>query len=121
MEFLPQGKTVDTDFYLEVLKRLKESVRRKRPDLWARAPNSEYCRMFLHHDNASCHTANRTLALIGESDILMVSHPPYSPDLTPCDFWAFPFLKNHLGGHKFCTIPDVQAAVRKVFRQTDPG
>ncbi len=120
MEFLPQGETVDTDFYLEVLKRLKESVRRKRPELWLRPPGSEYRRMLLHHDNASCHMATRTLALIGESDILMVSHPPYSPDLVPCDFWAFPFMKNHLRGHKFQTIPDVQTAVRRVFREAPP-
>ncbi len=33
LEFLPQGETVDTDYYLEVLQRLKESVRRKRPEL----------------------------------------------------------------------------------------
>lgn len=119
LEFLPQGETVDTDYYLEVLKCLKESVRRKRPDLWKRQPGTDTRTMLLHHDNASCHTATRTLALIRESGIDMVSHPPYSPDLAPCDFWAFPFLKNHLRGHKFQSINDVQTAVRRVFRECD--
>jgi hypothetical protein len=25
-------------------------------------------------------------------------HPPYSPDLAPCDFWAFPTMKREIRG-----------------------
>jgi hypothetical protein len=25
-----------------------------------------------------------------------LEHPPYSPDLASCDFWAFPTIKNEL-------------------------
>jgi hypothetical protein len=28
-------------------------------------------------------------------------HTPYSPDLAPCDFWAFPAMKRKLRGKKF--------------------
>jgi hypothetical protein len=28
-------------------------------------------------------------------------HPSYSPDLAPCDFWAFPTMKRELRGKKF--------------------
>jgi len=27
-----------------------------------------------------------------------LEHPPYSPDLAPCDFWAFPSMKRELRG-----------------------
>jgi hypothetical protein len=27
-------------------------------------------------------------------------HPPYSPNLAPCDFWAFPTMKRELPGKK---------------------
>jgi len=30
-----------------------------------------------------------------------LEHPPYSPDLTPCDFWAFATMKMELRGKKF--------------------
>jgi hypothetical protein len=30
-----------------------------------------------------------------------LEHPPYSPDLAPCDFWAFPTMKMGLRGKKF--------------------
>jgi hypothetical protein len=30
-----------------------------------------------------------------------LEHPPYSPNLAPCDFWAFPTMKRELWGKKF--------------------
>ena len=30
-----------------------------------------------------------------------VLHPPYSPDLAPCDYWLFRRLKDHLSGNDF--------------------
>jgi hypothetical protein len=35
-EFLCHGQTVNKEYYLKLMKRLKESVRRKRPDFWRR-------------------------------------------------------------------------------------
>jgi len=34
-EFVPPGQTVNQKFYLEVLKRLRDSVRKKRPETWS--------------------------------------------------------------------------------------
>lgn len=33
-EFIPPRQTVNQQFYLEVLRRLRENVRRKRPEMW---------------------------------------------------------------------------------------
>jgi hypothetical protein len=33
-EFAPYGQTVNEKFYCEVLKRLRQNVRRKRPEMW---------------------------------------------------------------------------------------
>jgi hypothetical protein len=33
-EFVPPGQTVNDKFYCEVLKRLRDGIRRKRPDKW---------------------------------------------------------------------------------------
>ena len=43
--------------------------------------------------------------------IKTVPHPPYSPDLAPCDFWLFPMLR----GCRFETIEEMKEAVTKVI------
>ena len=40
-----------------------------------------------------------------------VAHPPYSPDLAPCDFWLFPKLR----GCRYETIEEMKEAVTKVI------
>ena len=43
--------------------------------------------------------------------IKTVPHPPYSPDLAPCDFCLFP---KH-GGCRFETIEEMKEAVKSVI------
>ena len=44
-------------------------------------------------------------------DCKTVRHPPYSPDLAPCDFWLFLKLK----GCRYETIEEMKEAVTKVI------
>ena len=34
-EFVPTGQTVNNEYYLSLLRSLRENIRRKRPELWA--------------------------------------------------------------------------------------
>ena len=43
--------------------------------------------------------------------IKTVPHLPYSPDLTPCDFWLFPKLR----GCRYETIEEMKEAMMKVI------
>ena len=43
--------------------------------------------------------------------IKTVRHPPYSPDLAPCDFCLFPKLR----GCRYETIEEMKEAVTKVI------
>jgi histone-lysine N-methyltransferase SETMAR len=36
---------------------------------------------------------------LAKKEIKLLSHPPYSPDLAPADFFLFPKLKKELAGH----------------------
>ena len=49
----------------------------------------------------------------GETSITQVTHPPYCPDLAPCDFWFFPKLKTLLKGKRFQTINEIQGNRRE--------
>jgi len=78
-EFTAQGQMVNQQCYLEVLTWLRESVQRKRPGLW---PD----KWILHQDNAPAHDALRVREFLAKNPITKMDHPPYSPDLAPCDF-----------------------------------
>jgi hypothetical protein len=43
-----------------------------------------------------------------------LEHPPYSSDLAPCDFWAFPAMKRELRGKKFLSDQRSAALFREV-------
>ena len=45
----------------------------------------------------------------------LLIHAPYSPDLAPCDFWAFPELKRRLAGKKFEDDEEMKCAVMTEF------
>ncbi|GFT37368.1 uncharacterized protein TNCV_4285161 [Trichonephila clavipes] len=53
-------------------------------------------------------SVNRFLA---SKNIPVAPQPHYSPDLSPCDFFLFLKLKNHLKGHNFGTLENIQTAV----------
>jgi len=75
---------------LEVLERLREKVRRKRPELFAH--NS----WILHHDNAPAQTALPVREFLATKQITVLEHPAYSPDLAPSDFFSVPEDKGNI-------------------------
>ena len=89
-ESVSPGQTVNAAFYVAVLKRLQENVRRERPDQWR---NSTW---LLHHDNAPGYAALLTRWFLTNNSMNVVPHPPYSPNLAPSDFFLFPKLKMKL-------------------------
>ena len=118
-EFKPPQESITAETYCATLAVLKERIRRKRKELWGGARGEHS--FFLHHDNASPHTATPTLAFIGSSGIDMVPHPPYSPDLAPCDFFLFPRLKSFLRGHNHWNLPDLRTAVERSLQAIHPS
>ena len=83
--------------------RLRNYVRRKRPEKWAMG-------FTLHHDNAPRHTSLLVRQFLAYKNIAVCPHPPYSPDLEPCDFWLFPKVKMTVKVKRFESIQDIEAA-----------
>ncbi|UYV80208.1 hypothetical protein LAZ67_18002015 [Cordylochernes scorpioides] len=90
-EFQQEGSTITADSYLEVLRRLREAIRQKRPELWRSKS------WILHHDNAPAHTALKISKFLQDHSTSVFPQPPYSPDLAPCDFFFFGKLKKVKG------------------------
>jgi hypothetical protein len=55
-----------------------------------------------------------------ELGIRRLPHPPYSPDLAPCDFWLFGYLKNSLEGRFFDDDMALRAAVTEILVSIEP-
>ena len=77
---VPPHTTVTARYYSGVLKsNLRRQLRSKRPEKMESG-------WILHHDNAPPHTAYLTQEALEEMDVEVLPHPPFSPDLAPCDF-----------------------------------
>ncbi|KAG5346224.1 SETMR methyltransferase, partial [Acromyrmex charruanus] len=68
--------------------------------------------------NASAHSSAVATAKLIELLYELLPHPPYSPDLAPCDFFLFPNLKKWLDGKKFTSNEEIIAET-KAFAEFD--
>jgi hypothetical protein len=55
--------------------------------MWA--PND----WLIHHDNATAHKALYVQRFLAKNNMAVVSHPPNTPDLAPCDIFHLPKIK----------------------------
>jgi len=113
-EFVPRVQMVNKQFYEEILARMRDAVRRKRPELW------ENQTWMLHHDNAPAHASLLIRSYLAKHQTSVAPHPPYSPNLAPADFFLFPKLKTNLKGRRFQTIEEIQGnAIRELCVVTE--
>ena len=104
IDWVLEGQTVNQVYYKNVLTTIRERVRQRRPDMWKNASR------ILHHDNAL--SVKRYLA---KNNIPVMEHPPYSPDLAPCDFFLFPEIKSVLKGTRFESVDAVKAKAMQLL------
>ena len=106
-KFAPPGQRVNKEYYHDVLRRLRDAIRRKRPEMHA---SGEWK---LHHDNAPAHTAHLVPQFLAKHGVPQVGQPSYSPDMAPCDFFLFPKIKSQLKGRRFQDVDDIQKNATK--------
>jgi hypothetical protein len=74
-------------YYLEVLERLYEEVRRKLPEIFVNIS------WILHHENEPAHTALSMRKFSASKQITVLKQPPYSPNLALTGFCLLPRKK----------------------------
>jgi len=70
--------------------------------------------VMLHHDNAAPHKSAVVTEYLRKERIKLLPHPPYSPDLAPCDFFLFPRIKKEMKGKSFNNVENLARAVQAV-------
>jgi hypothetical protein len=53
--------------------------------------------------------------LLANKNITVLHHPPYSPDLAPCNFYFFPKIKSVLKGTCFVLVENVKAKTTEIL------
>ena len=107
---VPKGSSVTGKFY-------RESVLTQLVDFYQK------CRLRtdgikLLHDNAPAYKSATVLEYLKESGLDVLDHPPYSLDLSPCDLWLFPSLKEMLAVHRFESHCGIGSAVYQCLQHT---
>ena len=103
----PSGHIVTGRFYKNsVLKKVKEFYNKKRP-------SKGWSGVHLLHDNASSHKCEVFKSFLASEKV----NPPYSPDLSPCDFFLFPRFKKMLSGNKYTSRSSLGSAIYRCLQQ----
>lgn len=110
IEYMPKGTTITGNVYKDTIKNLKAAIHEKRPHNYAQ-------KTLLLHDNCRVHKARIVQEVINECGFKELQHPPYSPDLAPCDYYLFSKLKKHLRGRRFLSNDDLENAVESYFAE----
>ncbi len=104
-EYIQRPMTVNQQVFQGILRRFDAAHSRRHPRAFVNGHK------FIHMDNAPAHNAGYTLTLLRILGWTRLPHPPYSPDLAPCDFWLFGRVKKHIRGTRFRSIQALKAAV----------
>lgn len=99
-EVLEHNEKMNSSRYLEFLKKLMQNrTGVGKPRVW------------LLDDNAKPHRSAEINTWIKENKIERWLQPPYSPDLSPCDYGCFHPLKRSLGGVAYPTVDALKEAL----------
>ncbi|KAJ4438964.1 hypothetical protein ANN_14918 [Periplaneta americana] len=107
---VPPRQMVNADYYCRFLQHhLRPDLRRKRRHLGVQ--NS-----IILHDNAKSHTAAAVSDLLRRWQWEILEHPPYSPDMSPCDYDLFAKVKEPLRGTRYNTRDELIRAIERSIR-----
>ena len=107
VDVMEKNKTIDNRYYIQ--KSLKPAF----IELKRQRPTSGLKNVKLLHDNPRPHVHKNVKKFLTERGITLIQHPPYSPDLAPCDFWLFDKLKSSLGN--FSDIKSLKRAITEAL------
>ena len=113
VHFVPKGTKITAEYYKNVIlsdmiAKYKEKFRR-----------SSTKHIVLHHDNARVHTAYTVTSFLESQRIRLMPHPPYSPDLAPCDFYLFGLIKDILSSREITCLRMLENMVEEMLFNLD--
>jgi histone-lysine N-methyltransferase SETMAR len=106
IEALPKGRGFNAECYRDHI--LTELIR------FRREAGERY--LVIPADNARPSTAQKCRTFCAENGLRPATHSPYSPDLTPSDFFLFGYVQGRLQGIIFPSGEELLAGICRVLR-----
>jgi hypothetical protein len=104
INWLPYGGRFNTSYFCnEILRPLSETM-------WA-GRREHAARPIIHMDNATPHKALMTTKCFEECRFLRAPQPPYSPDISSCNFFLFGDVKRKLQNKQCETMEELKYEV----------
>jgi histone-lysine N-methyltransferase SETMAR len=110
LEFMPNGVTMNGEAYKNSITSLRSVLPQKRRGKISKHP-------LLLVDNAPPHRYHGAQAAAFTAGFQFITHPPYSPDLAPSDFFLFPALKKFTRGKVWSGVDDLEQAIIEWLEQ----
>ena len=104
--FLNPGETITSERYAQQSDKMHQKLRGLQPALTNRK-SPILC------DNARQHVAQPTFQKLNELGYKVLPHLPYSPDLSPTDYYFLQRLNNFLQGKCFHNQQDIENAFQE--------
>lgn len=102
------NETVKNEMFLALLQRVRQSLE----TWWMRVLLHRQALDYqIHMDNAPAHCSDLVKVGLQRMNWTKLKHPAYSPDLSPADFFLFPYLKRLLRGRQFGSIDRLILAI----------
>jgi histone-lysine N-methyltransferase SETMAR len=107
---LPAGQKMNSRHFMEcVLGPLMEVC-------YPEGRKSHRRRVMLNFDNTPIHNTENVHGHLTNLGFTRMEHPPYSPDLAPCDFFLFGSVKENFSRERFESIEEPFLAVEAFLR-----
>ena len=102
-ELLKPNETITGALYRTQLMRLSRVLKEKRAHYYSR-----HDKVILLHDNARPHVAAPVKTYLETLNWEVLSHPPYSPDIAPSDYYLFRSMAHGLSEQHFTSYEDTK-------------
>lgn len=113
IDYIEKGQIRIKKYYASLLDRLNDEIMKKRPRLAEK-------KVLFHQDNSLAHKTVDAMTKLGELGYELLPHPPYSPDLTPGEFYLLLKFERWLHGKELQSDEeDVESEIDAYFDDFD--
>jgi histone-lysine N-methyltransferase SETMAR len=109
MNWMEEGRTMNSEYFCQ------EVLPSVAAEAYGEGRAQRARKVWLHFDNAPIHNTKQVISKLNSLQLKRMNHPPYSPDLAPCDFFLFGYIKRKLAGSSFVSSDDLFSAIDDIM------